>query len=190
MTGVQTCALPISKDWDIEKNVIEDVVLNKNCHTYFGLEETDTNIIVGAHTRVKFIDSKMTQHEVTKGFLIKSGITWVNEWNFKKDDNGMVKADHDMVVSYPPKAAPHNQLHYHVKKGQPIATSPKIGEKEYDQLENDDGRKIGEYNTTIHRRRFISNPKDPEEKGLIANLRDTDRLPCGVNNFATATGRS
>jgi hypothetical protein len=178
------------KDWDIEKVVIEDTVLNKNCCDFFGLEPEDTDIIVGAHTRVKFVESKMTQHEVTKGFLIKSGITWVREWNFKKDDNGMVKADRDMVVSYPPKAAPHNQLHYKIKKGDPIVTSPKIGEKEYEQLKNDDGRKVGEYNTTIHRRRFISNPKDPEEKGLIANLRDTNRLPCGVNNFATATGRS
>ena len=143
------------KDWDIEKELIEATLLNKNCCDYFGVNPEDTDLISGMHTRVKFVASGMTQHEVTKGFLIKSGIKWVNEWNFKKDDNGFVKADHDMVISYPPKAAPENQLHYSVKKGEPIVTSPKIGEKEYEQLENEDGRMVGEYNTTIHRRRFL-----------------------------------
>lgn len=179
------------KEWDIEKTEIQAELVNANNCKYFDIEPEDTNLIGGAFTKVKFVASTLTQHEVVKGELIKAGVKYALEWNFKKDSNKqMVKADKDMVVSYPPKAAYENQLHYTVKKGEPIVSSPKFGDKEMEQLEDDFGKQIAEYNTTMHRRRFLLNPKDPEEKGLIANIREDGRLPCGVGNFMTATGRA
>ncbi|CAH9013340.1 ribonuclease H-like domain protein [Vibrio phage 249E41-1] len=179
------------KEWDIEKKEVVATLLNSNTCKYFDLEPEDINIIGGSFTRVKFEESKLTQHEVVKGMLIKGGIKFANEWNLKKDADGQImKAEQDTVISYPSKSSYENQIHVNVKKGEALFTSPKFGEKEYEQLETEDGKMVGEYNTTMHRRRFLLNPKDPEEKGLIANIREDGRIPCGVNNFATATGRS
>ncbi|AUR91527.1 coil containing protein [Vibrio phage 1.161.O._10N.261.48.C5] len=178
------------KEWEIEKSEIQAELVNSNNCKYFGIEPEDMDLIGGAFTKVKFEASTLTQHDVVKGMLIRGGIKYANEWNIKKDDNGMVKATENMTVSYPPKASYENQLHYHIKKGEPIVTSPKFGEKEYEQLETDEGKMVGEYNTTMHRRRFMLNPNDPEEKGLIANIRKDGRLPCGVNNSSTGTLRS
>lgn len=178
------------KDWEIEKEEVVTELVNAATCKYFDCEPEDLDLFGGMFTKVKFEASRLTQHEVVKGELIKSGIKFANEWNIKKDDNGMVKATEDTVVSYPPKASFNNQLHYTVKKGEPLVTSPKFGEKEYDQLESEFGKQIGEYNTTQHRRRFLLNVKDPEEKGLIANIREDGRLPCGVFNSNTGTLRS
>ena len=179
------------KDWDIEKSEVVTNLLNNHTCKYFELEPEDINYIGGAFTRVKFEDSKLTQHEVVKGMLIRGGIKFANEWNLKKDSDGQImKAEEDTVVSYPSKAAYENQIHLHIKRGEALVTSPKFGEKEYDQLETEDGKMVGEYNTTMHRRRFLLNPKDPDEKGLIANIREDGRIPCGVNNSSTGTLRS
>lgn len=178
------------KGWEIDKTVEETKLLNKNTCDYFELNPEDTDTIVGAHTKIKFVASKLTQHEVVKGFLIKNGLTSVSEWNFKKDSEGsFIKAEQPMTISYPPKASKENQLHYEVKKGDIVVSSPKVSEKDYEGLENEDAKRIGEYNTTVHRRRFLSNPKDPENKGLMAYIREDGRLPCGVNNFSTSSGR-
>lgn len=180
-----------TKEWEIEKEIKEKVLLNKYTCEYFAVEPEDTDIISGPHTRIEYVPSRMTQHEVVKGFLIKSGIKHVKEWNFKKDSEGsFVKAKEDMVVSYPPKKLPEFQLHYTVKKGDPIVSSPKMSEDDYEQLSDDNGLLVAEYNTTMHRRRFLSNPKDPENKGLLSYVREDGRIPARVNNFMTATGRS
>ena len=177
------------KDWDISKEIIETKLLNKNTCDYFDVRPEDVDLIVGPHTKIKFVESKLTQHEQVKGFLIKSGIKKVQEWNLKKDDNGILKAEFDMTVHYPPKASYENQLHLDIKKGEAIVTSPKIGEKDYDQLEDETGKQVGEYNTTMHRRRFVANPKD-ETKGILNNVRADGRIPCGVNASSTGTLRS
>ncbi len=178
------------KEWEIEKNIEETKLLNKNTCDYFEVEPEDTDIIAGAHTKIKFTPSKLTQHEIVKGFLIKNGLKGVSEWNFKKDSDGsFIKADKELLVSYPPKATKENQLHYKVKKGDIIVSSPKVSEKDYEGLENEDAKRIGEYNTTVHRRRFLSNEKDPSNKGLMAYIREDGRIPCGINNFSTSSGR-
>lgn len=179
------------KEWDIQKEVLETKLLNKNTCDYFEVNPEDVNIISGPHTKIKWVQSKLSQHEVVKGFLIKQGISWAEVWNFKKDSDGQFeKAEYDTVISYPSSAHPDHQLHYEVKKGEPLVTSPKFGDKEYDQLETEIGKKVAKYNTLVHRRRFLSNPKDPEEKGLLAAVRPDGRIPAGVNNSSTATLRS
>ncbi|AUR89114.1 ribonuclease H-like domain protein [Vibrio phage 1.121.O._10N.286.46.C4] len=198
------------KEWDIEKGEAVNKTYDAKTAKYFEIDplsagyreirdENDQVIdyyyegmVIGAYTRIKFEASRLTQHEIVKGELIKAGIKFSLEWNFKTDSETgkMVKATEDMVVSYPKKASYQNQLHMTVKKGEPIVTSPIFGDKEMDQVEGSFGKDIAHYNTLSHRRRFLSNPKDPENKGLLAAVRPDGRLPCGVGNFGTATGRA
>lgn len=180
------------KEWDYDKVTEETVTLDQHTCSHFDLRPSDTDIIVGPHTRIYWETSRMSQHEVVKGYLIKEGITWAKEWNFKKKDKQMVRAECDMEVRYPPKADPRFQMIYEVKRGEPIVSSPKFGESEYEQLGEDAkvGRDIAKYNTYVHRRRFISNVKDPDEKGVMAYVRDDGRVPCGLGNFMTSSGRS
>ncbi|ATN93430.1 DNA polymerase [Pseudoalteromonas phage J2-1_QLiu-2017] len=178
------------KVWDIKKEERTKEILNNNTAEWFSYDK-NSDIISGSFTRVVFEKSTMTQHDVVKAMLIKSGIQYCEEWNLKKDSDGKIeRAKSFMVVSYPPKAAPENQMHKKIKKGEPIVTTPKFTEKTYKQLgDNSIGKQIAEYNTTMHRRRFFQNPEDPA-KGILATKRPDGRIPCGVNNFATATGRA
>lgn len=180
-----------SKDWEIENVPTEVKVLNKKTCEYFEVEPTDTDIICGPFTRCKFVDSKMTQHEVYKGVLIKLGWKDAFEWNLKTDsDKQKVKAEVDTWVSYPKKAAPQDQMHFLVKKGKLMVTSPKLTEKDHEYLPEGLGEDIAHYNTYTHRRRFLENRKDPENKGLLSYVREDGRIPAGVNNFGTSTSRS
>lgn len=180
------------KEWDYEKTMSECVVLDHHTCAHFDLLPEDTDIVVGSHTRVYWVASTMSQHEIVKGYLIKEGISWAKEWNFKKIDKQFVRAESDMEVRYPHNADPRFQMVYEVKKGEPIVSSPKFGESEYEQLGEDAevGRKIAKYNTYMHRRRFLSNPKDPEDRGVMAYVREDGRVPCGLGNFMTSSGRS
>jgi hypothetical protein len=179
------------KEWEVEKNIEETKLLNKNTCDYFEVEPEDTDVIVGAHTKIKFVESSLTQHEVVKGYLIKGGIKFAEEWNLKKDVEGqIIKAEFDTEVRYPPKARRDQQMVLKIKKGDALVTSPKFGEKEYAQLESEDGKNVGMYNTLVHRRRYLENYKDPENKGLLSYVRGDGRVGAGVNNFNTATGRA
>ena len=179
------------KDWNIEKEEIVTELLNNNTCKYFELEPEDTNMIGGLFTKVKFSESKLSQHEIVKGFLIKQGISWAEEWNLKKDSEGQImKAEVETTISYPKKASYEDQMHITVKKGEALLTSPKFGNKEYDQLETEIGKDIAKYNTLVHRRRYLENYKDPENKGLLSFVDENNRVPAGVNNFNTATGRA
>lgn len=179
-----------SKEWGIEVDEIERPVLNKNTCEYFGVDE-DSDLVAGPFTKVSFTPSKMTQNEVVKGFLIRLGWKEAEEWNLKKDPEGsFIKAEEDIVYRWPKKAAPENQLVKKIRKGDLLVTSPKLTDDDYEQLPEGLGKKVAEYNTYQHRRRFLSNPKDPESKGILSFVRDDGRIPCGVFNFNTATGRS
>lgn len=178
-----------TNEWDIEKSEVEREVLNKNTCDYFGIEE-DSDLIVGPFTKVDINPSKMTQNDVVKKFLIRLGWKHAEEWNLKKNPYGAyVKAEENTTIVWPLNAAPENQMKRFVKKGDYILTTPKLSEDEYSQLPEGIGKKIAEYNTYQHRRRFLSNPKDPENKGLLSFVREDGRIPCGVNNFGTRSGR-
>jgi len=155
------------KDWNIKKVEIEYEVLNHHTVNHFECDPTDTEYVCGPHTRVEWLDTKMSQHDKVKQFLLKLG--WVpDEWNYKKDPikGGLMKDD----------------------DRKPIPTSPKLTESSYETLPPGLGMQIAEYNTYMHRRRFLANPED-DEKGILNMLREDGRLSCGLNNFATATGR-
>jgi DNA polymerase family A len=179
-----------NKDWDIEKKEVITEVLNAHTCNWFGVEPTDTHIISGPFTRIEIEPSTMTQSDIVKAFLIKLGWKDADSWNIRKDayDN-WIKAEQDVEVRWPEKALPEHQLVKFVKKGEYLVSSPKLTDDDYDQLPEGLGKKIAEYNTYQHRRRFLENPEDPENKGLLSYVRDDGRIPAGVNNFATRSGR-
>lgn len=176
-------------EWEVTIEETERKVLNKNTSEYFDVEET-SDLVGGVFTRVSFEPSTLTQHEVVKGFLIKLGWRVADEWNFKREKGQVVRAEEAMEVRYPRRAAPENQMVYSVKKGEPVVTSPVLSNDDFEQLPEGLGRKIGDYNTYMHRRRFFENPSDPENKGLKSFITEDSLIGAGVNNFATRTGRS
>lgn len=179
-----------TKDWDIQKEDSSYEVLNKDTCAFFGVEDTQTDLIGGPFTKIEILPSRMTQYEVVKGFLIKLGLKEFEDWNLATDiHDNYIKVEKDTMVRWPPKAHPDNQTVRKVKKGEYLVSSPKLSEEDYAQLPEGLGKKIADYNTYNHRRRFLENPKDPEEKGLLAYVDSRGRIPCGVNNFATRSGR-
>lgn len=179
-----------TSDWDIEKKEIVKKELNSHTCKFFEVDPSQTDLIGGCFTKVKFTSSRLTQHEVVKGVLIKSGVKWAETWNLVKDFNGdFIKAEEDTVIKYPKKAHPSSQMSITVKKGELLVSSPKFGDNEMDQVEGELGEQIKTYNTMSHRRRYLKNDKDPDNKGLLAYVREDGRVPAGVNNFGTATGR-
>ena len=178
------------KEWVIDKTekVYEEIDAN-NCK-FFQIQPNDTDYLCGPHTKIDITPSTMTQDVVVKSFLIQLGWKWAEEWNLKKDINGdFIKVDKKTVVHWPDGAPEGKRLEVTIPKGGYMVSSPKLGEKDYEQLPEGLGKKIAEYNTYQHRRRFLSNPKDPENKGLLSFVREDGRIPCGVNNFGTRSGR-
>lgn len=180
-----------TKEWNIDKNVIETKVLNKNTCEYWDLPETATDIVAGPYTKVVMEPTKLTQSGEVKAFLITLGWTDADEWNLATDVYGnRIKVEEDTTVYWPEKASKDNQISIDLHKGEYMVSSPKLTEKDYEQLPEGLGKKIGQYNTYQHRRRFLENPKDPEEKGLMSYVREDGRIPAGINNFNTRSGRS
>lgn len=143
----------------------------KNIAEYFDVDPKSSKgerMIDGPFSKVGFQISKMSQHEVVKNYLLKY-CGWVpTEYNFKKDKDGRLERDDNYKL---------------------IETSPKLTEDSFSSIKGGIGTKIAEYNTYSHRRRFLENEKD-DEKGLLNLMRPNSRIPCGVNVFGTATGRS
>lgn len=179
-----------TSEWDIEKVETSVEYNSKATCEFFGIEPDNDSLIGGAFTKISINASRMTQPEVVKSFLIKLGWKAPEEWNLATDfDDNYIKVETPCEVRWPPKAAYENQVVRRLRKGDFLVSSPKLSEADYEDLPEGLGRKIAEYNTYNHRRRFLENPKDPENKGLLSYVRDDGRLPCGVNNFATRSGR-
>ena len=178
------------KEWTVDKIEEEVVVIDKNNCTFFEIQPEDTDYLCGPHTKITIEPSTMTQDEVVKSLLISLGWNYADEWNLKKDVYGnFIKVDVKTEVYWPAGAPKGKRLTKVIPKGGYMVNSPKLGEEDYKQLPEGLGQKIAHYNTYLHRRRFLENPKDPENKGLLSYVREDGRIPCGVNNFGTRSGR-
>jgi DNA polymerase-1 len=70
-------------------------------------------------------------------------------------------------------------------------TSPKLTEDSFDSISDNTGQLVAERSILVHRRRTIKNYKDPENKGIIAQIRDRDgRVPAEGNLNSAITGRT
>lgn len=69
-------------------------------------------------------------------------------------------------------------------------TSPKITLSSLESIGSTDlGKDVATYYTLRHRRNFLSNVKDPEDKGLLSKLRGDGRIGADALTCATPTGR-
>lgn len=178
------------KEWLVDK--VEEVIisLKPNVADRFGLDTETLNYVCGPFTKVDITPSTMDQPEVVKSFLVKLGLKDFEEWNLKKDIHGKkIKVEFLTEVRWPPNANPEDQAVVMIPKNGYMVSSPKLSENDYSQLPEGLGRKIAEYNTYQHRRGFLQNSKDPENKGILSYVREDGRIPCGVNNFGTRSGR-
>ena len=162
---------PDSKGWKFPKDILEVTSYNNHTCNHFGVEPDDYEkggrVIDGAHTKIEWHTSTMSQHAVVKDFLLSLG--WIpTEYNYKKNPKGGFERD---------------------ARGKLIETSPKLTEDSFDSLPEGVGKDIANFNTYSHRRKFIANPTDMS-KGLLNHVRPDGRVSCGINNFGTSTGRS
>lgn len=178
------------KEWVVEKEDIETEEVDANNCKHFGVTPEDTHLFGGAHTKIEILPSTLTQDLVVKKLLIRLGWRYAEEWNLKTDvHDNYIKVAEKTTVYWPHNANKGEQLTITIPKGGYMVSSPKLSEEDYKQLPEGVGKKIAEYNTYQHRRRFLSNPKDPENKGILSFVNEQGRIPCGVNPFGTRSGR-
>lgn len=142
----------------------------KGVANWFGIAEKPSEsdyMIGGAYTRVEFVKSKMSQHQVVKQYLASNG--WKpTQWNYEKNPDGSLMKD---------------------SSGNMIKKSPKLTEDSFDSIKGEIGQKIAKYNTLTHRRRTLKNEKD-DTKGWLNQIRADGRISSGAMAWATGTGRS
>lgn len=171
--------------------------IDSHTRKHFGEFDKDTKV-VGAFTKVTFTESKLSQHERVKLLLVDLG--WdTDEWTFEKDSNGsFLRADYrgtGGTVYWPDLGPKRNgkgfrrQLKCSYKAGEQIPKTPKVTEDSFATLPEGFGKKISEYNTYSHRRKFIKNPTK-EGKGLLNNIREDGRITCGITTFGTTASRA
>lgn len=79
---------------------------------------------------------------------------------------------------------------YNINKETREPTSPKLTEDSFGSIKDDTGILLARRAVLVHRRRQIENYKDPENKGLLAYVRDDGRIPAAGITCATPTGRT
>lgn len=79
---------------------------------------------------------------------------------------------------------------YNINKETREPTSPKLTEDSFSSIKDDTGRLLARRAILVHRRRQIENYKDPENKGLLAYVRDDGKVPAEGITCATNTGRT
>lgn len=79
---------------------------------------------------------------------------------------------------------------YNINKETREPTSPKLTEDSFSSIKDDTGKLLARRAILVHRRRQIENYKDPENKGLLAYVREDGRVPAEGITCATPTGRS
>lgn len=179
-----------TKDWQIDKEEVVTQLIKPEIAKWFNIEQTNLEFILGSFTKVEIEKSTLDQSEIVKEYLISLGWKDAEDWNLKTDayDN-YIKVETETRVVWPLKASPENQMVKIIPKGGLLVSSPKLTEGDYAQLPEGVGQDIARFNTYQHRRRFLLNVDNPEEKGLLAYLRPDGRVGAGVNNFATRSGR-
>jgi hypothetical protein len=179
----------VKKGFKYPSKEVESYELDAHTKVHFADEIENGTEIIGPFTKVEFLPSTMSQHEKVKLLLVSLG--WqTDEWTQKKDSDGQFeRAKVGGEVVWPAKPINGFQLKETYKGGDRIPMTPKITEDSFQWLPEGFGQKIKHYNTYVHRRGFIENPKD-DEKGLLNNIRKDGRVSCGIMTFGTTAGRA
>jgi hypothetical protein len=179
----------VKKGFKYPSKQIERFELDAHTKSHFAEEIEKGTEILGTFTKVEFHPSKMSQHEKVKLLLVSLG--WqTDEWTFETDsDDRPIRASSSGTVVWPSKPINGFQLKETYKTGERVPLTPKVTKDSFQWLPEGFGEKIKHYNTYVHRRGFIQNPKD-DEKGLLNNIRKDGRVSCGIMTFGTTAGRA
>jgi len=110
--------------------------------------------------RIVYEDLNLNSHEQVKNFLLSQG--WEpTQWNRVREEDGTWRT-----------------------------TSPKLTEDSYASIKGDLGRLVAKRNILVHRRRFIQNYDDPENKGILGHVRADGRIAATGVLCNTPTGRT
>jgi DNA polymerase-1 len=125
--------------------------------------------VAGPFTRIGYEDINLDAHGQVKKYLLANG--WKpTTWNYKKD--------------------PKTKRLLRDAGGHLIKTSPKLTEDSFHTIEGDFGKLYARRNIITHRRRTIRNYDDPENKGILAYIREDGRVPAEGITCATPTART
>jgi len=115
--------------------------------------------IRGPFSKIEIVPMNIDSSDQIKNYLLTLG--WKpTEWNKVKEPDGSYRI-----------------------------TSPKLTEDSYDSISSGIGKSIALYNTLKHRRNTLENIKDPENKGLLSNIRKDGRVPALGITCGTPTSR-
>ena len=117
-------------------------------------------LIRGPFSKISYEQFNLDSPKQVTEYLLALG--WVpTQWNFRK-----------------------------TKEGDKIKTSPKLTEDSYSSLPQGLGRAIGDYNTLVHRRRWLlsEGPKG-KVKGALSTVNSKGRVPAQAFTCATPTSR-
>ena len=138
------------------KYMLKSNKYDKHTASWFEISEIpeESNFMVdGPYTKVEFLDTYLTQHDIVKKFLLSLG--WQpTEFTYEKDFDGNYIRD---------------------SRGKLVPKSPKLTEDSFESLPEGIGQKIARYNTLIHRRRTLINDED-EDKGWLNLIREDGGL--------------
>lgn len=114
----------------------------------------------GPYTRIVYKDYNLNSHDQVKKYLLSQG--WEpTTYNRVRDEDGKWRT-----------------------------TSPKLTEDSFHTIKGDMGKLIARRSILTHRRRFIENYDDPENKGALAYVREDGRVPAQGILCQTPTART
>lgn len=139
-----------------------------SCDWFCEMDDRTILTVEGPFSRISYEPINLNSYDQVKKYLLSVG--WVpTTWNYKKDDKGFFEKD---------------------AKGKKIKTSPKLTEDSFDSIKDGTGQLVARRNVIVHRRRTISNYKDPENKGILSFIRDDGRVPAKGFLNSAITGRT
>jgi hypothetical protein len=117
--------------------------------------------IQGPFSRIDFVDFDLGSSDQTKKYLLSVG------W----------------------KPTEYNRVFDKILREWRV-TSPKLTEDSFESIGDDTGKLLARRAILVHRRRFVENYDDPENKGLLAYLKEDDRVAACGNLCSTPTSRT
>lgn len=138
-------------------------------YSWYCGDDRDVLTVQAPFSRISYEKINLNSDQQIKKYLLSVG--WVpTTWNYKKDkETGFFVKD---------------------DRGRKIRTSPKITEDSFPSIKDDTGKLVVRRSVIMHRRISISNIKDPDNKGILAQIRSDGKVPAEGILCGTNTGRT
>jgi hypothetical protein len=153
---------------EVKKPFLKNGDYSASTYEWFCDQPYELSTVHAPFTRISFQPINLNSDQQVKAYLLTQG--WKpTTWNYKKDNK--------------------TKRWVYDNMGKKIPTSPKLTEDSYGSIKTGIGKLLARRSILLHRRRTISNIKDPENKGLISFIRSDGRIPAEAAPQATNTGR-